>query len=147
MQCCIEVAAMYRNSRQPWILDSTPWIPDCRCWIPVFDGGTWILDSNRWLDSGFLELYTRFQSPGFQIPKAKFSQLLDSTSKNFPEPGFPYMGQIVVFRLYHRLIIKITIMIYLILFHYHARTLKEEKNRAEKIGVLWIWSLNFCQKK
>ena len=26
--------------------------------------GTWILDSNRLWDSGFLELYSRFQSPG-----------------------------------------------------------------------------------
>ena len=46
VQCCIEVAAIYGNSREPWILDSTPWIPDSRYWIPVFVGGTWILDSN-----------------------------------------------------------------------------------------------------
>ena len=37
--------------------------------------GTWILDSNRFWDSGFLELY-------FQIPKPRIP---DSTSKNFPD--------------------------------------------------------------
>ena len=37
--------------------------------------GTWILDSNRFWDSGFLELY-------FQIPKPRNP---DSTSKNFPD--------------------------------------------------------------
>ena len=44
---------------------SGPWSPDCnRCW-----------------DSGFLELYSRFQSPAFLIPQAKISQ--------GPECGFP----------------------------------------------------------
>ena len=42
--------------------------------------GTWIPDSNRWGDSGFLELYSRFQSPRFQIPQAIFFRILDSTS-------------------------------------------------------------------
>ena len=36
--------------------------------------GTWIPDSNRLWDSGFLELYShmRFQSPGFRIPIIKY---------------------------------------------------------------------------
>jgi len=51
-----------------------PWIPDR---IPVtksgfFVRGIVILDSNRYWDSRFLVLYSGFQSPGFQIPPAKF---------------------------------------------------------------------------
>ena len=38
-----------------------------------FSKGTLIPDSNRLLDSKFLELYSGFQSPGFQIPKEKVS--------------------------------------------------------------------------
>ena len=38
--------------------------------IPVSDSGTWILDSNRQWDSGFLELYSGFQRPGFRIPQS-----------------------------------------------------------------------------
>ena len=49
-----------------------------------FDTGTWIPDSNRWWDYGFLELYFGFQNPGFQIPQAKISRI--------PEPGILYMG-------------------------------------------------------
>ena len=45
---------------------------------------TWIPDSNRWQDSGFLEQDSGFQSPRFQIPKPKNSWL--------PESGFPYTG-------------------------------------------------------
>ena len=44
--------------------------------IPVFNSGThWIRDSNCLRDSGFLELYFVFQSPGFRIPQARFSQI------------------------------------------------------------------------
>ena len=39
---------------------------------PVFVSGTWILDSNGSWDSGFLEVYSRFQSQGFQISQEKF---------------------------------------------------------------------------
>ena len=49
-----------------------PWqssILDRRYWIPIFVSGTWILDS------GFLELYSGFQS----------LEIRDSTSKNFPD--------------------------------------------------------------
>ena len=46
-------------------------------WIPVSVNGTWILDSNRLCDSGFLELYSGFQKP--RIP--------DSKSQNFPDSG------------------------------------------------------------
>ena len=34
------------------------------------------------MESGLLELYSRFQSPGFQIPQAEISRI--------PEFGFPY---------------------------------------------------------
>ena len=61
-----------------------PWIRDSRNWIPVFVSVTWILDSNLWWDSGFLELYTGVQSPGFQIPRAIFSPDSVFHAKNFP---------------------------------------------------------------
>ena len=35
-----------------------------------FVSGTWVLDSNRQWDSGFLQLYSGFQIPGFCIPPA-----------------------------------------------------------------------------
>ena len=41
-------------------------------------------------DSEFIERYTGFQNPGFQIPQARFSQISDSTSKNFADPGSGY---------------------------------------------------------
>ena len=66
-----------QNLERP-IRDSRPRIPDSSYWIPVFARRTWILDSNRLWDSGFLELYSRFQGP------AKFSRI--------PEFGFPYVG-------------------------------------------------------
>ena len=66
-----------------WVLDSSSWIPDSTHWIPVFVSGTWILDSNRKWDSGFLELYSGFQRAGFSIPQGKISQIPDSISKNF----------------------------------------------------------------
>ena len=44
-----------------------------------------VLDSSRWWDSGFLELYRGFQNPGLLIPRAKISQI--------PESLFPYMGR------------------------------------------------------
>ena len=40
--------------------------------------GAWILDCNQWWNSGFLELYSEFQSPGFWIPQAKFSRIPES---------------------------------------------------------------------
>ena len=52
----------------------------------------WNLDSefNRWWDSGFLEMYSGFQRPGFQIPRTKISRILGygflrarSTQKNY----------------------------------------------------------------
>ena len=76
---------MLRNVRQSWILHPIPWIVDSKCWIPVFFSGTWILDSIPQWDFGVLELYSGFQSPVFRIPRAKFSRILDSTSKNFPD--------------------------------------------------------------
>ena len=54
--------------------------------MPVFVSGTWILDSDLSWDSGFFELYSRFQSPEFQIPQAKISRIAES--------GFPYVCEI-----------------------------------------------------
>ena len=59
----------------------------------VVDFGFQVLDSSlcqrnldsefqSWGDSGFLELYSGFQSPGFWIPQTKFQRIPDSTSKN-----------------------------------------------------------------
>ena len=41
----------------------------------ILVSGTWILDCNRWWDSGFLELYCGFRSPGFWISKPKISEI------------------------------------------------------------------------
>ena len=49
-----------------------------------FDGETWIPDSSRELDSGFSELFSGFQSPGFQIPQVKIYRIL--------EMGLPLIG-------------------------------------------------------
>ena len=61
-----------------WILDSTMWIPDSRFPIPDsrfrFPGSC---------ISGFLWLYSGFQSPRFWIPQAKSPRSRDS--------GFPYV--------------------------------------------------------
>ena len=47
-----------------------PWIRHCS--KKILD--SWILDCSLWiLDSGFLELNSRFQSPGLWIPEAKIS--------------------------------------------------------------------------
>ena len=58
--------------------------------------GTWIPDSNRQWDSGFLELYSGFQSPdsGFLS-----KNLLDSElhKQKFPDSGILYMeGRVVL---------------------------------------------------
>ena len=50
-----------------------------------FVTGTWTPDSNRYRDSGILELHSEFPSPGFWIAKAKIFRILES--------GFPLMGQ------------------------------------------------------
>jgi len=55
--------------------------------IPVFVSGTWILDSNRLWDPGFLELFSGLQSPEFRIPQGKFSRI--------PKFEFPYMRRLV----------------------------------------------------
>ena len=66
--------------REAWILYSTRRIPDSSLcpwnfgfWIPSVNGLLW--------DSGFVELYSGFQTPGFRIPQAKFSRIPDSISK------------------------------------------------------------------
>ena len=58
-----------QSNRHSWILDPTSWIPHSRYLISVF------VDSNRYWDSGFLELFSGFQSPGFRIPGAKISHI------------------------------------------------------------------------
>ena len=49
----------------------------------------WNLDSGfqSLVDSGILELFSRFQSQGFRILRVKFSRIPDSKSKNFPDSG------------------------------------------------------------
>ena len=59
---------MKGNPKQSWLLDS-----GLQFFFPVFVNGTWIPDSNRQWDSGFLELNYGFQNPESRIPQAKFS--------------------------------------------------------------------------
>ena len=70
--------------REAWILYSTRCIPDSSLcpsnfgfWIPIVNGLLW--------DSGFVELYSGFQTLGFRIPQAKFSRIPDSISKKVPD--------------------------------------------------------------
>ena len=42
-----------------------------RYWIPVFVSGTWILDSNRLWDSGFLWVVLIFRIPKPRVPDSK----------------------------------------------------------------------------
>ena len=56
--------------------------------------GTWIPDSNRSLNSGFLELYSGFQSPGnfpdFRFQKKKFPGILIRIPLTNPRSGWIY---------------------------------------------------------
>ena len=65
------ISTLLIHAGQSWILASTPWM-------------SWILDSNRYWDSGLLDLYFGFQSPAFRIPIAIFSWIPDSTRRTFP---------------------------------------------------------------
>ena len=89
---CREV--YYINARGKGIQDIPgSWIP-CRG-FRILDTGFRII--YQWnLDSGFFELYSGFQSPGFLIFQAKI----------FPirKPGFPYMGQIIHIFFYIRML-------------------------------------------
>ena len=49
--------------------------------------GSWISDSNRKWDCGFLELYSVFQSPGFRILQANLSQILESVLPHIGRQG------------------------------------------------------------
>ena len=71
---------LQENPRQSWIMDSTPQIPDPTYWIPVFVSGTWILNSSRYYDSGFLGLYSGFQDQDSGFHKQKFPGLCNSDS-------------------------------------------------------------------
>ena len=55
---------------------------------------TWIADSYRYWNCGFLELYSRFQSPGFSIPQQNLLDIGIPQAKisRDPKSGFPYMG-------------------------------------------------------
>ena len=55
----------------------------------VFVSGTWILDSNRHRDSGFLKRYFGFQSPGFRKQKfPEFRNLYSLTWSELFQDGF-----------------------------------------------------------
>ena len=64
------------------------------CGIPDYRYWTRILDSNRYWDPGFLELYSRSQSLRFRIPHAKVSRILDSIRKTsqIPDIHIPLHG-------------------------------------------------------
>ena len=87
------VQPMQGNPRQSWILDCTSWIPDFQ--VVDFSLCRWNLDlycNSRW-DSGFLELYSGFQSPGYGIPQENFPRFQIQKAKLswIPESGFPYI--------------------------------------------------------
>ena len=58
--------------------------------IPDLFSGPWIPDSNCYWDSGFLQLFSGFQGPGFRILQAEFSVSGFNAQKL---SGFPYMGR------------------------------------------------------
>ena len=63
---------MLGNPRLSSILDSSLWDSG------LILSGTWIRDSNCYLESAVLQLYSGFQSPGDQIPRAKISRIPES---------------------------------------------------------------------
>ena len=71
------------------VFNSGFWIPHRGFQIPItgFQSLSMEIDSGsqNLRDSGFLELYSGFQNPGFQIPQSKISCT--------PESGFPHMRQ------------------------------------------------------
>ena len=89
-----------------WILivsripDSLSCIPDSKSQdskfhkqkFPRFRNPAWIQDSNCYWDSGFLELYSGFQSPGFRIPQQKFPTFrnVDSLIWGRPVNALPF---------------------------------------------------------
>ena len=52
--------------------------------------GTTAFDSSRYWDSRFLELYSRFQSPGFRIPQGKVPSFRNPNFLTLP--GFKSRG-------------------------------------------------------
>ena len=69
-----------RNSphlKQSWIVNSKPWIPDSKKWNPdsfSVQVRFWISIVRGILDS-FSCTFSRFQSPGFRIPRAKIFRI------------------------------------------------------------------------
>ena len=65
---------------------------DSRCQVldsRFFVSRTWIPDSSHWWVSGFIELYSEFQSPKSRFDEQKNSWIMDYKSKIFPDSGFP----------------------------------------------------------
>ena len=81
-----------RRSKTVLIWNSTPWIPDLFQW-------NLILDSNRWWDTGFLELHSGFQRTEFWIPQQAFAgfRIPQAKISRIPESGFSYIGDICHF--------------------------------------------------
>ena len=76
------------NPRQSWILYSKLSISGF--WIPIVNGIRLLdcITNSKAKDSGFCKQHF----PGrFKIPQTIISGIQDSTSKNFPDTGIPYM--------------------------------------------------------
>ena len=102
--CEAKFLPMWGNPRQSWIVDSTEWIPDSRYSFPVFVSRTWILDSNRQCDSGFLELYSGFQFLDFGLHKQNFP--------GFRSPEAPYIGRKIASGKSKKGVVLICVLIY-----------------------------------
>ena len=99
--CEVTVTFYFRIPRNTLCLSPGFRIRFDPCWIPRRGFRIlcpWNLDSRYQssVDSRFLELYSRFQSPRFLILQAKISRILDYASKKswIPQSVFPYLGRI-----------------------------------------------------
>ena len=89
------ICPMLGNPRQSSILDSGFHTMDPRFQLLDSNLCQWKFDSGskNLRDSGFLELYSGFQNPGFRIPQANFPRFWIPQVKIscIPESRFPYM--------------------------------------------------------
>ena len=89
------ICPMLGNPRQSSILDSGSHFVDSRFQLLDSNLCQRKLDSGsqNLRDSGFLELYSGFQNPGFRIPQANFRRFWIPQAKIscIPESGFPYL--------------------------------------------------------